>query len=93
MLGIFSAALVTVFLLMDPAASSCGFRDAGAVSARNAALLPYYWAAARGYPAYVSLALLPALLRSVKESLPPLVRTGAALMAAGAVATAAGLLP
>ena len=91
MLGIFSAALVTVFLLMEPAASSVRFRDAGAVSARNEALLPYYWAAARGYLAYVSLALLPALLRSVKESLPPLVRTGAALMAAGAVATVAGL--
>ena len=91
MLGICSAALVTVFLLMEPAASSVRFRDAGAVSARNEALLPYYWAAARGYLAYVSLALLPALLRSVKESLPPLVRTGAALMAAGAVATVAGL--
>jgi hypothetical protein len=91
MLGIFAAALVTVFLLMDPAASSVRFRDAGAVSARNEALLPYYWAAARGYLAYVSLALLPALLRSVKESLPPFVRTGAALMAAGAVATVAGL--
>jgi hypothetical protein len=91
MLAIFAAALVTVFLLMEPAASSVRFRDAGAVSDRNEALLPYYWAAARGYLAYVSLALLPALLRSVKESLPPLVRTGAALMAAGAVATVAGL--
>ncbi|MBD1543803.1 hypothetical protein G9E11_16480 [Arthrobacter sp. IA7] len=91
MLAIFTAALVTVFLLMEPAASSVRFREAGAVSARNEALLPYYWAAARGYLAYVSLALLPALLRSVRESLPPLVRTGAALMAAGAVATVAGL--
>jgi hypothetical protein len=91
MLAVFSAALVTVFLLMEPAASSVRFRDAGAVSARNEALLPYYWAAARGYLAYVSLALLPALLRSVRERLPALVRTGAALMAAGAVATVAGL--
>ncbi|MBT2547580.1 hypothetical protein [Arthrobacter sp. ISL-65] len=91
MRAIFSAALVTVFLMMEPAASSVRFRDASAISARNEALLPYYWAAARGYLAYVSLALLPALLRSVKESLPPLVRTGAALMAAGAVATVAGL--
>ena len=91
MLAIFSAALVTVFLLMEPAASSARFKDAGAVSARNEALLPYYWAAARGYLAYVSLALLPALLRSVKESLPPLVRSVAALMAAGALATVAGL--
>jgi hypothetical protein len=90
MLAIFSAALVAIFLMMDASASSVGFREAG-TSARNQALMPYYWAAARGYLAYVSLSLLPALLRSVKESLPPLVRTGAALMTAGAVATVAGL--
>jgi hypothetical protein len=90
MLAIFSAALVAIFLMMDASASSVGFREAG-TSAWNEALMPYYWAAARGYLAYVSLALLPALLRSVKESLPGLVRTGAALMAAGAVATVAGL--
>ena len=91
MLAIFSVALVTVFLMMDASASSVRFRDVGSVSPRNGALLPFYWAAARGYLAYVSLALLPALLRSVKGRLPPLVRTGAGLMAAGAVATVAGL--
>ncbi|MFC9351356.1 hypothetical protein [Arthrobacter sp. NPDC057013] len=91
MLAVFSVALVAIFLLMEPSASSVRFRDAGAASARNAALQPFYWAAARGYLAYVSLALLPALLRSVREHLPRLVRTGAALMAAGAVATVAGL--
>lgn len=91
MLAVFSVALVTIFLLMDPSDSSVRFGDAGASSARNAALLPFYWAAARGYLAYVSLALLPALLRSVSAHLPRLVRTGAALMAAGAVATIAGL--
>ena len=89
-LALFSAALVTVFLLMDPAATTAGFRDVAGTSARNEALMPYYWAAARGYLAYVSLALLPALLRCAKEKLPPLVRTGAGLMAAGAVATIAG---
>jgi hypothetical protein len=89
-LAIFSVALVTVFLMMDAAASSVRFQDAGAVSPRNEALLPFYWAAARGYLAYVSLVLLPALLRSVKERLPPLVRAGAALMATGAAATVAG---
>lgn len=89
-LAVFSAALVTVFLLMDPSATSPDFRDVAGTSARNEALMPYYWAAARGYLAYVSLALLPALVRCVTEKLPPLVRTGAALMAAGAVATVAG---
>lgn len=90
-LALFSAALVAVFFLMDPSATSADFRAVAGTSARNEVLMPYYWAAARGYLAYVSLALMPALLRCVREKLPPLVRTGAALMAAGAVATTAGL--
>ena len=89
-LAVFAAVLMTVFLLMDHSSTSAGFRDVAGTSDRNEALMPYYWAAARGYLAYVSLALLPALLRSVREKLPPLVRTGAALMAAGAAATVAG---
>ena len=89
-LAVFSIALVAVFFLMDPAGSSPGFRDVAGTSARNEALMPYYWAAARGYLAYVSLALLPALLRCVREKLPPLVRTGAGLMAAGAAFTVTG---
>lgn len=91
-LGIFAAALLGIFAMMDPAASSLGLADVGDRSARNAALLPFYWAAARGYPAYVALALLPSLVRTVKSSLPGLVRTGAGLMAAGAAATASGFL-
>lgn len=89
-LAAFVVALVAVFLLMDPSPTSAGFRAVGGTSDRNERLMPYYWAAARGYLAYVSLALLPALIRCVREKLPPLVRTGAALMAAGAVATVAG---
>lgn len=91
-LGIFAAAMVGIFAMMDPAASSLGLADVGDRSARNTALLPFYWAAARGYPAYVALALLPCLVRTVNSSLAGLVRTGAALMAAGAAATAAGFL-
>ncbi|KRE63275.1 hypothetical protein ASG92_19880 [Arthrobacter sp. Soil736] len=91
-LGLFSAALVTLFLLMDISASSPGLADASSRSPRNAALLPYYWATARGYPMYVSLALLPSLVRTLGSRLPPLVRAGAGLMAAGAVATTAGFL-
>ncbi|MFP3460748.1 hypothetical protein R5O87_07875 [Arthrobacter globiformis] len=89
-LAVFSAALVAVFLLMDPSTTSAGFRDVAGATSRNEVLMPYYWAVARGYLAYVSLALLPALLRCVRDRLPTLVRTGAALMAAGAVATVAG---
>jgi hypothetical protein len=91
-LGVFAAALAGIFAMMDPAASSLGLADVGDGSARNAALLPFYWAAARGYPAYVALALLPCLVRTVNSSLAGLVRTGAALMAAGSAATAAGFL-
>jgi hypothetical protein len=91
-LGLFSAALATLFLLMDVSASSPGMAEAGGRSPRNAALLPYYWATARGYPTYVSLALLPSLVRTLRSGLPPLVRAGAGLMAAGAVATIAGFL-
>lgn len=92
MLGLFSAALVTLFLLMDPAASSPGLADAGGTSQRNADLLPFYWATARGYPTYISLALMPLLVRALRSRLPPLVRAGAGLMAAGAAATTAGFL-
>ncbi|MBT2552273.1 hypothetical protein [Arthrobacter sp. ISL-5] len=91
-LGLFSAALVTLFLLMDFSASSAGLADTGGRSQRNAALLPYYWATARGYPTYISLALLPSLVRTLGSRLPALVRAGAGLMAAGAVATTAGFL-
>lgn len=91
-LGIFAAALVGIFAMMDPAASSLGLADVDHRSARNAALLPFYWAAARGYPAYIALALLPSLVRTVNSNLPGLVRSGAALMAAGAAATATGFL-
>ena len=67
-LGLFSAALVTLFLLMDFSASSTGLADTGGRSHRNASLLPYYWATARGYPTYVSLALLPSLVRTLVHS-------------------------
>ena len=91
-LGLFTAALVAVFVLMDPAASSAGMAELSGTSARNTTLLPLYWAVARGYPAYVVIALLPALIRSVTSRLPALVRAGAGLMAAGSAATAMGFL-
>lgn len=91
-LAVFSVALVAVFLMMDASASSVSLRDVAAASPRNEALLRLYWAAARGYLAYVALALLPSLYRALASRLPVLVRTGAILMAAGALATVAGFL-
>lgn len=92
MLGAFSVGLVAIFLMMDTTASSVGLRGTADASPRNAVLVPLYWAAARGYLAYVALALLPALFRCLGSPLPRLVRSGAALMAAGAMATVTGFL-
>ena len=55
-------------------------------------LVEYYGAAGRLYPAYVMLALLPAMLRTVGSRLPGLVRVGAALLAVGSVAITLSLL-
>ena len=51
----------------------------GAVSAkdsRNGLLVEYYGAAGRAYPAYVSLVLLPAMVRASRAPCPLLVRVG-----------------
>ena len=83
---------MVVFLMMDTAGSSAGLVAVYAKDARNAALVEYYGAAGRLYPAYVTLALLPAMLRTVRSSLPGLVRSGAALLAVGSVAITLSLL-
>ena len=53
--------MTVTFLLMDTRVSSAGLQDL-ADTGRNAALAPFYAAAGRSYPAFVSLVLLPALL-------------------------------
>ena len=87
-----SVAVVVSFLMMDTAGSSAGLVEVHAKSARNAVLVEYYGAAGRLYPAYVMLALLPAMLRTVGSRLPGLVRVGAALLAVGSVAITLSLL-
>jgi hypothetical protein len=52
----------------------------------------YYGAAGRAYPSYVSLVLLPAMVRAVGSRLPVLVRLAAGLLAVGGVAIALTLL-
>ncbi|MCB5290944.1 hypothetical protein [Arthrobacter sp. SO3] len=90
--GAASAALVVVFLMMDTAGSSAGLVAVYAKDARNAALVEYYGAAGRLYPAYVTLALLPAMVRTIRSRLPGLVRLGAGLLAVGSVAMTLSLL-
>ena len=87
-----SVAVVVVFLMMDTAGSSAGLIAVYDKDGRNAALVEYYGAAGRLYPAYITLALLPAMVRTVRSSLPGLVRLGAALLAAGSVAITLSLL-
>lgn len=91
-LGAASVVVVAVFLMMDTSGSSAGLAGVAAKDARNNALVEYYGAAGRLYPAYVTLALLPAMLRTVASSLPRLVRSSAALLAVGTIAITLSLL-
>ncbi|MFE8887581.1 hypothetical protein ACFYLX_17220 [Pseudarthrobacter enclensis] len=89
---IFSALVVVVFLLMDTAGSSAGLVSVSGKDPRNYALVEYYGAAGRAYPAFVSLVLLPAMTRAVAGRLPVLVRIAAGLLGLGGVAIAFSLL-
>jgi putative Mn2+ efflux pump MntP len=87
-----SAAVVVLFLMTDTAGSSAGLIDVAAKGARNAALVEYYGAAGRLYPAFIMLALFPAMVRTLRSSLSVLVRCGATLLALGTVAISLSLL-
>ena len=54
-----SAAVVVVFLMMDTAGSSAGLVAVFAKDGRNAALVEYYGAAGRLYPAYITAGPVP----------------------------------
>ena len=90
--GAASVAVVVVFLMMDTSGSSAGLISVYDRDARSAALVEYYGAAGRLYPAYITLALFPAMVRAVRGGLPGLVRLGAALLAVGTVAITLSLL-
>ncbi|MET3809304.1 hypothetical protein [Arthrobacter sp. UYEF3] len=85
-------AVLVTFLLMDTAGSSSGLQSVAAKNARNGALVEYYGAAGRLYPSYVSLVLLPAMIRAARSSLPALIRAAAALLIVGTAAIAISLL-
>ena len=86
-LAVSAAAVAVTFFLMDTRGSSAGMLDITDNGGRNAALAPFYAAAGRTYPAFVSLALLPALLATTRSQLPRMVRAAAILMSIGALFT------
>lgn len=87
-----SVVMVALFFSMDTAGSSAGLTAISAKDARHFALVEYYGAAGRAYPAYVALALIPAMVRAVQDRLPILIRIAAGLLAVGGVAVALTLL-
>jgi hypothetical protein len=85
-LALASLTVLVVFLMMDTAGSSAGMGSVSAKDARHGVLVEYYGAAGRAYPVYVSLVLLPAMVRAVRSTLPALVRIAAFLLGTGSVA-------
>jgi hypothetical protein len=87
-----SVVMVALFFSMDTAGSSAGLSAVSGKDPRHFALVEYYGAAGRAYPAYIVLTLLPAMVRAARDRLPILVRIAAALLALGGVAVALTLL-
>jgi hypothetical protein len=85
-LAVISLSLIAVFLMIDSEGSSAGLVQISARGGTDALLEEYYGAAGRAYPAFVSLVLLPAMVRAVRSSLPLPIRSAALLLAIGAVA-------
>ncbi|QDY89153.1 hypothetical protein E7Y32_02165 [Arthrobacter sp. UKPF54-2] len=79
-------AVTVTFVLMDTGGSSAGLEAQSDDSGLNAALAPFYAAAGRSYPAFVSLIMLPPLAAAIGTQLPWLVRAGAAMTLVGAAA-------
>jgi hypothetical protein len=77
-------AVLATFLLMDTAGASAGLQAPSDSAGRNASLAPYYTAAGRTYPAFVSLMLVPPLLAAARSRQPRLIRAGALLVLLGA---------
>lgn len=91
MAGLASAAVIVLFLMMDTQGSTAGLAGIESRSARDAVLVEYYGAAGRLYPAFVLLALLPAMVRTALSKLPAIIRSSAGLLGVGSVAIALSL--
>jgi len=87
-----SLVMTILFFLADTAGSSAGLSATSGKSERNFVLVEYYGAAGRAYPSYVSVVLIPAMVRAVGTRLPVLVRLAAGLLALGGAAIALTLL-
>lgn len=87
-LALVSLAVIGLFIMIDSQGSSAGLARISLRGGPDAVLVEYYGAAGRAYPTYVSLVLLPAMVRAVRGSLPLPIRTAAFLLAVGAVAIA-----
>ncbi|MEJ1192080.1 hypothetical protein [Pseudarthrobacter sp. CCNWLW207] len=87
-LALVSLAVIGSFIMIDSQGSSAGLAGISRKGGPDAVLVEYYGAAGRAYPTYVSLVLLPAMVRAVRGSLPLPIRTAAFLLAVGAVAIA-----
>ncbi len=81
--------VTVIFGLLETRGSSAGLMSLTDQGGTNAALAPFYAAAGRAYPAFVSIALMPALLATMTSRLPRLVRAGAALVLVGSLSAAA----
>jgi hypothetical protein len=78
-------AVLAAFLLMDTAGVSAGLQVPSDGGGSNAVLAPYYTAAGRTYPAFVSLILMPPLLAAARSKQPRMIKAGALLVLAGAL--------
>ncbi|MET3920178.1 hypothetical protein [Arthrobacter sp. UYEF20] len=85
-LGTSCVAVAALVLLMDTRGSSADLDALAGRGGRNAVLAPFYAAAARSYPAFVSLILMGPLLSAYRSRLPRLVRAAALVTLLGALA-------
>lgn len=91
-LAVISLAVIAVFAAMDTAGSSAGLVAISGQDAWHYALVEYYGAAGRAYPAFVAVVLLPTLTRaSASRHLPSMVRVAAGLFGIGSIAAISSL--
>lgn len=92
-LAVTSLAVIAIFAMMDSTGSSAGLVSVSGRDAWHYALVEYYGAAWRAYPAFVAVVLLPTLIRaSGSRHLPLMVRAAAGLFGVGSVAAISTLL-
>ena len=89
-LSVVGIATVALFLLADTAGSATGLTGLPSRSAENAALIGWYAAAGRLYPAFVAACILPATYLAISRRLPWAIRLGALLLTVAFAAMALG---